>query len=370
VKVTFLLPGGGTKPIGGYKVVYEYANELAARNHEVTVVHAAHLPDCRVDRVRAFRGQVLSYSVRGALQLWRPDRWFAIDPRVRMAWVPSLRPGFVPDADVIVATWWLTAEIIAAWPEAKGRKYYLIQHLETWGGPEQRVLATWRMPFTKIVIARWLEEFGSQLGEHCYYIPNGLNFAAFGVDSAPAERSPRRVAMLYHEQDWKGSSDGIAALNLAKSALADLQVDLFGTARRPVALPEWISYHKNPRQSELRAIYNRSAIFAAPSWTEGWPLPPAEAMMCGCALVCTDIGGHREYATQGVTALTSPVRNPTGLAENIKYVATQPSLRLALSTQGHQFIQQFTWQRATHALEAVLTACKAPTQANDSAVQT
>ena len=34
-----VLPTNSRKPIGGYKVTYEYANGLAARGHQVTVVH-------------------------------------------------------------------------------------------------------------------------------------------------------------------------------------------------------------------------------------------------------------------------------------------------------------------------------------------
>lgn len=38
----------------------------------------------------------------------------------------------------------------------------------------------------------------------------------------------------------------------------------------------------------------------APSFAEGWPLPPAETMMSGAALVATDIGVHREHCLDGV----------------------------------------------------------------------
>ena len=40
MKISFLLPFSGHKPVGGFKVAYEYANGLARRGHEVTVFHA------------------------------------------------------------------------------------------------------------------------------------------------------------------------------------------------------------------------------------------------------------------------------------------------------------------------------------------
>ncbi len=354
MRVTFLLPAAGTRPTGGFKVVYEYANALAARGHEVTVVHAAMLPGNAKPALSVLRGS-LAYAVKRLLRTWRPDPWFRIDARVRMLWVPLLDPRRVPDADAIVATWWRTAELLAEWPDAKGTKYYLLQHLETWGGPAERVRATWRLPLQKVVIARWLQQTADQLGERSHYVPNGLDFTAFGIDVPPAARAPAAVAMLYHEYEWKGSNDGIAALQLAKASLPQLRAELFGTGPPPVGLPAWIAYRRNPLQKELRAIYNRAAIFVAPSWTEGWPLPPAEALACGCALACTDIGGHSEYAIAGKTALMSQPRESAALAHNIVRLATDARLRATLAEQGSAFIRQFTWQRAADTLESVLT---------------
>lgn len=39
MRITFILPDVTPIPNGGVKVVYEYANHLAARGHTVTVVH-------------------------------------------------------------------------------------------------------------------------------------------------------------------------------------------------------------------------------------------------------------------------------------------------------------------------------------------
>jgi hypothetical protein len=41
MKIVFLLPCEGNRPSGGFKVVNEYANGLAKRQHEVHLVHTA-----------------------------------------------------------------------------------------------------------------------------------------------------------------------------------------------------------------------------------------------------------------------------------------------------------------------------------------
>lgn len=354
MNITFLLPQRGTKPTGGHRVVYEHANGLAARGHRVTVVHVSGLA-YRFQPLKSVRRHLVGYAKHGLRGDWKPDAWFAVDPRVRLAWVPALRAIFVPDADACIATWWQTAERLAHFPRSRGRKFYLIQHLETWGGPAERVMATWRMPLEKIVIARWLEGIARDMGERARYVPNGLNFAGFGIDTPVAEREPGSVAMLYHPAEWKGSADGLQALERVRRHRPGLHAELFGVQPRPNALPAWIDYHCNPAQAEIRRLYNRSAIFLAPSHSEGWGLTASEAMMCGAAVVATDIGGHREFCVDGETALLVPARSPERLAASIERLIADQTLRRILAANAHAHVQQFTWERATGELERVLS---------------
>ena len=129
-----------------------------------------------------------------------------------------------------------------------------------------------------------------------------------------------------------------------------------GIPAAPSGLPSWIRYHRNSHQIMLRQLYNQAAIFLGPSWIEGWPLPPAEAMMCGAALVATDIGGHREYAIHGETALLSPAKEPAFMASNLVSLLQNQEQRIRLARSGNQYIQQFTWDRAADAFEAALLA--------------
>lgn len=349
--ITFVLPGHDGKPVGGYKVVYQYANCLASRGHEVSIVHAANCHDN--DSLLIQSVKFARYVQRTLDKSYLPRKWFDLDARVRVLWVPSLKGKFIPDADVIVATAWQTAEWVAGYVAAKGWKHYLIQHYEIWSGPEERVRRTWMLPLRKIVIAKWLEEIANQLGQDSIYIPNGLDFSRFGVDVPINERNPRSVMMLYHDQTWKGSQDGIQALFKVREFCPDLKVTMFGV-RDGRNLPAWVEYHCTPEQKVLRSLYNRAAVFIAPSWTEGWGLPPAESMMCGCALVATDNGGHREFAKNDVTALVTKARDPESLAQAVLRLIENPDKRATLARSGNEHIQQFTLGRACDRFENVI----------------
>lgn len=357
MRITFVLPFSGHQPVGGFKVAYEYANGLVARGHEVTVFHSPALrlgetsPKCLARQSLVYAGRAL-----GMAGGYRPDRWFRIDPRVRLAWRPSLHCRWLPPADAVVATSWETAEWVALYPQDRGRKYYLIQHQESTfpGADPDRAMATWKMPFTKVVISRWLADIASGLGESYVYIPNGLDFAAFDLDIPVERRDPLRLIMLYHHLEWKGSRDGLDAICRVKREVPELKASLFGLPARPNDLPEWIDYFQNPPQDKLRTLYNEAAIFIGPSWAEGWPLPPAEAAQCGAALCLTDIGGHREYGIDGETARLSPARDPATMAANLLQLVSDCGGRVRLAAEGHAFIRQFTWERAVTSLEMVL----------------
>lgn len=352
MKITFILPGSSRLPVGGYKVVYEYANHLSDRGHSVTVLHPAMLDPTVSLAEKAYHGG--RYALWSAMGAFGPRRWFKVRTGVRLLWVPSLRECYVPRADAIVATGWPTAEFVAGYSSDKGQKFYLLQHYETWWGPEARVRATWQLPLRKIVIARWLADIATEMGEKATYIPNGLDFEAFACDLPVTERRRPHVTMLYHQLEWKGSADGLKALETARRAIPDLTATLFGVSLAPPRLPRWITYVRNPPQRILRQIYNDATAFLAPSWTEGWPLPPAEAMMCGAALVCTDISGHREYAVHERNALLAPARNTEVLAAALVRMLAHDRLRFSLAERALLDIGRFTWSSATDQFEAQL----------------
>lgn len=351
-RVTFVLPGSSGAPTGGSRIVYEYANRLARKGYRVFVLHA---PITRIDPDWKMLAKALvRYPQRLLDRSYRPDAWLKVEPAVTVRWAPTLSARFAPDADVVIATAWKTAEWVARYPASKGRKLYFVQGYEDWDGGAARVDATWRLPMQKIVIARWLQHKAERMGESAVYVPNALDQDQFYVETAPHLRVPYRVAMLYHTSAWKGADEGLRALYALKVEVPELEVELFGVPRRPAELPPWIKYHQDPPQAELRAIYNRAAVFLAPSRTEGWGLPALEAMACGAAVVATDNEGHREFAVDRQTALLVRPGDWRDMAVKIRMLIEDPTLRLKLSTAAIARARTFCWEDSLARFEAVL----------------
>ena len=353
MKITFLVPGYIWSPSGGIRVIYEYANQLVSRGHEVAVVHplrSPHVPSAENVNVRQWARDKLEHLA--GLALTPSVKWQSIDKRVRLLYVRNPDSDNIPDADIIFATGWTTVGPVLEYPRSKGEKCYLIQGYESYHARKELVDATWRAPLRKVVIAKWMLDLGRELGcDDLSYIPNAIDHKRYRL-TQPIKGRSKQVAMLFSSTQIKGASDGIEALRIVRERNPDLKVVFFGLSRRLKWIPEWVTYYRNPAQDFLiNEIYNKSSIFLAPSWSEGSPLPPAEAASCGCAIVATDIGGFKEYIQDGVTGLLSPAREPKTLAENLRMLLADEQLRVRLAQACNSFLSRASWERSTDLLE-------------------
>jgi glycosyltransferase involved in cell wall biosynthesis len=347
-KINFILPFYPSKPGGGTKIMYEYANRLAANGYGVSVIHAIKRPFKKSKTPVWFRYLIL--KLRG-----RPT-WFKFHPTINWLLVTEVNNQSVPDADATVSTWWQMAYSIHLLQASKGKKINLIQDYETWSGNVEKVHESYTLPIHHVVIAKYLfEKVVSISGIAPTHIPNAIDTNIFNIQTPIDARNPHSVVMLYSEEPRKGSNYGIRALTELKKEFPLLEVSLFSVYKRTVHIPNWMNYHYRP--DDLVAIYNRHAIFLSPSLGEGWALPPAEAMACGCAVTCTNIGGHRDYAIHGETALLVSPENVEEITAALKALLVNQTYRVKMASQGHLAINShFSWEMSVKKFETVLQA--------------
>lgn len=345
-KITFIVPGRGTKPVGGFRMIYEYANKLTMLDFDVCIVHVACLLKSHffVAGLGRFIYRLLFY------RFYKP--WFNLDKKIRIKWVFIPGSYYIPDADFIVASSWETAEYVAIYPQSKGKKFYLIQGNESEfprvvkNGWQERVKNTWNYPMQKVTVSSWLSEKLTERGVISQKIFNGIDQENFFVSNAPENRIATTVIMLYHDSIAKGSYDGITALRSVKINFPALKVILFGVPARPEGLEDWFSYYRLPDRDQLRNLYNQSAIFISPSHTEGWGLPVIESMLCGCSVLTSDIGGFKDFVINEVTGLTFEVKNINDISEKIAYLIKNDQIRFNFAHAGETFVKRFSWDNA------------------------
>ena len=213
---------------------------------------------------------------------------------------------------------------------------------------------TWKLPLKKIVISRWLEQIAKNRGEHCTYIPDGLNFNEFTVE-VPIEKRKAQTVCLIHSQDTlKGTIDGLRALQIVQEKVPELSITMFGVGPEPETTLASVTYYQNPTTNKMKDIFNNSAIFIGTSWCEGFGLPPCEAAACGAALCVSDNGGHREFAIHEKTALVHAPRRPDILAENILVLLCDNEKRIRIARDGNLYVKRFSWDRSVHEFEQAI----------------
>jgi glycosyltransferase involved in cell wall biosynthesis len=349
MRITFVLPDIGLA--GGVRVVLMLADQLRARGNRVLVVAPPPAQPGWRDRAKALlRG-------RGWLPAVRPDLSYLTQLGLQVECRMLERHRAVedrdlPDADVVVASWWLTAEWVARLSPSKGAKAYFLQQLEiNCGTPADRVEATWRLPLQKIVCSQWLADLARErfADPTAVVVPNGIDPGLF--HAPPRGKQPRpTVGLLYSPGvPVKATATALGAVAAASARVRGLLVRAFGTG--PVEpgtpLPPGSVYTRLPPQQVLREIYSACDVWLCSSTSEGFHLPPHEAMACRCPVVSTRVGGPVDLIRDGENGYLVEVGDVQGLADRLVRVLTAGETEWQrLSEAAHARANEFTWPDA------------------------
>lgn len=394
MKITFVIKEAGMT--GGYRAIYECANQLMDKGHDVRIlcplmplrIAGAGIRSTAYHFYTQLRA-LLKYLVKG---LWFD--WFKVRPEILK--ILTLSPRFItlfentiPDSDFIVASAWETVYPVHKLSARKGKKIYFVQHYEAWDlwgdrkawenagsikdlniltltmanqppvdavkqQTRQLIDDTYRLPLYKITTSSWLKNLmEKKFGQTAESVTLGVNIDDFYYEKYP--RDGRTVLMPYRRSGWKGEEDGIAALTLVKKARPSVRILVYGT-KRSTNLPAWLE-SRNAKVvfgDELRKLYCSADVFVFPSWIEGWGLPPMEAMACKTACVVTSTGAVPEYIIPGETATVVPPRDPKSLADAIITLLTDNEKRHRIADSGYRHIHKFSWKTTAEQFERIL----------------
>jgi len=136
----------------------------------------------------------------------------------------------------------------------------------------------------------------------------------------------------------------------ADPALADVTLVLFGShdaARfRDLGhdVPANVRFAGRIDDAELAALFGAARCMAFPSCTEGFGLPPLEAMKSGCPAIVAPAGALPEIC--GDAALYADQTRIDHWIAAIIRLGQDHALRRRLITAGHAQAARFTWRRA------------------------
>ncbi len=361
MKITFLTPADNLT--GGTRVIATYARLLQQRGHAVQVLsNAPDVPSLR-QRWQALR--------RG--EGWPPQSAPIVVGHIAQSGVPHrvldrprpITANDVPDADIVIATWWETAVWMHTLPAAKGRRVHLIQGHEVWTGGDvrQRVHDALRLPNHKIAISSALaREIETELGDvRLGVVPNAVDLGLF---DAPVRRrgEPPTVGFIYARSPIKGSDLCARACELARCRISDLRVLAFGVDA-PCAewpLPAGAEFIHLPQQQRIPLLYAACDAWLFGSRMDSFGLPILEAMACRTPVVGVPIGAAPDLLSAGGGVLLSSA-SPEAMAEALVQVCSEPAERWdRLSAQAHELAHRYSWDDATSRLLSLLQDDGAP----------
>jgi glycosyltransferase involved in cell wall biosynthesis len=342
---------------GGNRVIAIHAAALVARGHEVVIVH----PPFEQERVSMLRHWLRRATGRSRSLQPPPACTYLTDAALDVRPLPRYRPvadADVPDGDVVIATWWETAEWVSRLSASKGAKLYFVQHHEVWPPlPEARCRATYRLPLKKIVIAQWLQDLmAREYGDaDSALVSNAVDHELFHAPSRERQPVPT-VGFIFSGQGWKGTSMAVEAIAAMRRELPQLRAIAFGSCPLDDPSPmEGIESTLNPPQDRLRDLYSQCDVWLSPSDSEGFGLPVLEAMACRTPVVSTRTGWAADGIVHHVNgALVEPRDSAAMAREAVRILELAPDAWRRLSQAAYAAVAGLDWNHATQAFEQVL----------------
>lgn len=359
MRITFVSPTVDMS--GGTKVMVIYARQLMRMGHVVRIISP---PPQEIPPTRKFKSWLKGNGWPG-----RPPSPMShldgsgVDHHVLDRWRP-VNDGDVPDGDVVIATWWETAEWVNALDPSKGAKVYFIQHHEIFPYlPVARCHATYLLPLHKVVIARWLKEvMSAQYGDDVVdVVPNSVDRNQFFAAIRGKQATPT-VGLLYSSVPFKGLDVSFAALRIVRERFPELRIVCFGNQNpRPEwPLPEGAEFFRSPPQDQIRNLYSRCDVWITASRSEGFNLPAMEAMACRTPVVATRTGWPEEAVKSGWNGVLVDVEDQAGLARGVEWVLSRTDQEWRdLSSNAYATVAATSWEASADLFEEALKhACR------------
>ena len=370
MRVTFILP---TVSIGGgIKVAAIYAKALTEKGHEVVIISPP-------PPGQPIRRKIKSFLTGHGWPSRKPNSHLDrlnLDHRILDRYRPVIDSD-VPDADVIIATWWETAEWVSALSDSKGAKIYFIQGHEIHDHlPVERSRATYYLPLHKIVVSNWLKKIMHKTYGDCDVdlVANSLDHSQF-FSCARGKQTVPTVGFLYSRSPVvKGIDITLEAIKNLRVTFPNLRVVAFGAympEENMLSRDGHIDFYCSPKQDKIRDIYAQCDVWLTASRNEGFNLPAMEAMACRTPIVSTRTGWPEEAVVTGINGVLVDVVDVQALTQGAESIlALSDEEWCKMSNNAYNTVASSSWQESENQFEKILVhVCQQTRNLSDLQVQ-
>lgn len=354
MRITFVVPTLNFN--GGLRVIAVYADYLSRFGHDVTVVSPGKPTPTVKQRIKSFIKR----------QPWDGDKNFStvyfdsLDINLKI--LDKSRPVMasdLPDADIVIATWWETAHWVNAMPMRTGKKVYFMQDYGCVPGqPLKEIQDTWLLPFYIITISKWLMkliEGHTKNAKDVTLVSNGIDLSVFKTPERNKSHQPT-VGFLYTDAPQKGAKLMLSAFIKAKETVQDLRLVMFGSKELPSDIENItdVTYHRKVSDEEIVNIYTSCDVWLFGSKREGFGLPILEAMACRTPVIATNAGAAEELVNRSSGALLTSDRVDEMASKIVEIVTLNNESWMDLSAGAYSVAEKHSWQTAASKFENTL----------------
>ena len=334
-RVVYLSPSSELH--GGIRVLFEHAEGLTRRGWDVTVAGPEPAPD------------------------WHS---FEVDYEQR----PIFESGGVPEADVVIATFYTTVEpacaAVAAGKRAStGQVFHFCQG---WEGSHREYAPILRdidrayaRPVPKLLVSGHLQPIlEERYGCRCHLVGQAIDHELFRPGPFEDEPKPLRVGVVGpFGLRPKAISEALEGLRRVRESGLAVEVHRASTlpySKEEQAMGVTDVFHHRLTTPEMAHFYRGIDALVFPSHDEeGFGLPVLEAMASGVPVAAGDIRPLR--VLPGDSLVRFPPGNVDAIAEAVRQLA-DPQHRRRLHAEGLKAASGFTLDAVLDRLEAAFAA--------------
>jgi len=319
MKISFIQPH--LKLYGGIRRIIELANRLTERGHDVTIFHSD----------------------------GSPCEWMKCIAKIK-----DYKSVLKEEHDVLVLTHPPSDYPIFKKAKARLKIYYVLALYERslLKGINLKICLPWDRhmlfirnalysPYLILSNATWMYYWlKKNMNIDSKLLLGGVNFEMFRP--IEVKRNPNEIHILCSGEirERKGTKTILKAMEIVKKEVSKVALDTY--------------YDKGISQKDMAKKYSSADIFVDAQWYAGWNNPVAEAMACKVPVVCTDIGGVRDFAFHEKTALLVPPEDPQAMALAVLRLIRDDKLREKLRENAYKHIKTFDWDISAENMEKIL----------------
>jgi len=382
MKISFALVSTGLA--GGVRYVFEVANGLKDKGHDVKIVALAGdhswFKNLRAEVVykplnlntfgsivfafyKFYRYVTLRSAKRNPYDTFRLiSSKLGVRPDIIIELAELIRSF---DSDVTLATYYLTA--FSVWFSQNKNPFYLMQDfpelVEENGGKLglNMFYHSLKLPFSFITNSSYTKQLiveNNPTAKVTIAHP-GVDLNIFRPRRTNSRNQKKRVMVILRGSRYKGDEVALEVLKNVNKKVPVHVVFVGGKSlvrrySKTIGLDFEYSVLSNVSDEVLAELYSSSDVFLFTSYAEGFGLPPLEAMACGTPVVMTDNKGSRDYAIDGFNALVSQPGDVKSLSDNLLKALQDDKLRERMIENGLETAKKFTWAKTVESFEKAL----------------